>query len=89
MTPEQAAGAAKPSVLKLGGAFIESPRSLRRARQMGLSGWAFLVTCRGAVLGDVSAETVAAAIARAYADRGYAAPECFTARPGSGAGRIG
>lgn len=62
MTPEQAAGAAKPSVLKLGGAFIESPRSLRRARQMGLSGWAFLVTCRGAVLGDVSAETVAAAI---------------------------
>ncbi|MGI5214280.1 SCO6745 family protein [Plantactinospora sp. CA-290183] len=62
MTPEQAAGAAKPSVLKLGSAFVECPRTLRRARQMGLSGWAFFVAGRGAVLGDVRTETVAAAI---------------------------
>ncbi|MBE1486980.1 SCO6745 family protein [Plantactinospora soyae] len=62
MTPEQAAGAARPSVLQLGGAFIECPRTLRRARQMGISGWAFFVTGRGAVLGDVRTETVAAAI---------------------------
>ncbi|MEN3612569.1 MULTISPECIES: SCO6745 family protein [unclassified Plantactinospora] len=62
MTPEQAAGAARPTVLKLGSAFIECPRTLRRARQMGISGWAFLVTGRGAVLGDVRTETVAAAI---------------------------
>jgi hypothetical protein len=62
LTPEQAAGAARPSVLQLGGAFIECPRTLRRARQMGISGWAFFVTGRGAVLGGVRTETVAAAI---------------------------
>jgi len=45
--------------------------------------------CVLALVDATAAETVAAAIARAYADRGYAAPECFTARPGSGAGRIG
>ncbi|MEO3817634.1 hypothetical protein [Plantactinospora sp. B24E8] len=62
MTPEQAATAARPSVLRLGGAFIECPRTLRQARRLGISGWAFFVTGRGAVLGDVRAETVAAAI---------------------------
>jgi len=68
LTPEQAAGAAKPSVLKLGGAFIECPRTLLRARQMGLSGWAFHVTGRGGVLGNVRTETVAAAIGIIAAD---------------------
>lgn len=62
LTPEQAAAAARPNVLGLGGAFLECPRTLRRVRRMGFSGWAFSVTGRGAVLGDVRAETVAAAI---------------------------
>lgn len=62
LTPEQAAGAARPSVSQLGAAFLECPRTLRRARQMGISGWAFFVTGRGAVLGAVRTETVAAAI---------------------------
>lgn len=62
MTPEQAATAAKPGVLELGGAFSEDPRTLRRARLMGLSGWAFYVAGRGGALGDVRTDTVAAAL---------------------------
>lgn len=68
MTPEQAAAAARPSVLDLGGAHGECPRTLRRARLIGLSGWAFYVTGRGGALGDVRAEMVAAAI-------GFIAPD--------------
>jgi hypothetical protein len=62
LTPEQAAGAAKPYVLEVGGAFSEWPETLRRGRLMGLSGWAFYVTGRGGALGDVRADTVAAAL---------------------------
>ncbi|SDY01469.1 hypothetical protein SAMN05444365_101378 [Micromonospora pattaloongensis] len=68
MTPEQGASAAKPGLLELGGAFSEAPQTLRRARRMGLSGWAFYVAGRGGALGDVPAETVAAAL-------GFIAPE--------------
>ncbi|MFC0528116.1 SCO6745 family protein [Phytohabitans kaempferiae] len=68
MTPEQAAAAAKASVLELGGAFSEDPRTLRRARMMGLSGWAFYVAGRGGALGDVRTDTVAAAL-------GFIAPD--------------
>jgi hypothetical protein len=68
LTPEQAAGAARPRVLELHAAFRESPQTLRRARLMGLSGWAFYVTGRAGALGDVRAETVAAAL-------GFIAPE--------------
>jgi hypothetical protein len=68
MTPEQAAEATKAAVQELGGAFLDSPRSLRRARRMGLSGWAFLVAGRGGALGDVRPDTVAAAL-------GFVAPE--------------
>lgn len=68
MTPEQAATAAKPGVLELGGAFNDDPRTLRRARVMGLSGWAFYVAGRGGALGDVRTDTVAAAL-------GFIAPE--------------
>ncbi|MEV1285831.1 hypothetical protein [Micromonospora sp. NPDC049679] len=68
MTPEQAANAAKPGLLELGGAFSECPQTLRRARRMGLSGWAFYVAGRGGALGDVPAETAAAAL-------GFIAPE--------------
>lgn len=62
MTPEQSASAAKPGLLYLGGAYVECPLTLRRARRMGLSGWAFYVAGRAGVLGNVSAETVAAAL---------------------------
>jgi hypothetical protein len=71
MTPEQAAEATKAAVLELGGAFGESPRTLRRARSMGLSGWAFHVAGRGGALGDVRTDTVAAAL-------GFVAPAAVT-----------
>jgi hypothetical protein len=62
VTPEQAAAAARPAIQELGGAFAECPKTLRRARQLGLTGWAFYVTGWGGALGDVSPETLAAAI---------------------------
>jgi hypothetical protein len=68
LTPEQVAGVVKPSVLELSNAFSECPRTLRRARLLGLSGWAFYVTARGGALGDVPAEVAAAAL-------GFIAPE--------------
>lgn len=68
MTPEQVAAAVKPGVLALVGAFAESPRTLRRARLMGLSGWAYYVAARAGALGDVRPDTVAAAL-------GFIAPE--------------
>lgn len=68
MTPEQTARAARSAVWELGGRFAECPTTLRRARLMGMSTWAFYVTGRGGALGDVRAETVAAAI-------GFIAPE--------------
>jgi helix-turn-helix protein len=71
VTPEQAAGAARKAVLEFGGAFAEDPRTLRRARQLGLSGWAFFVAGRGGALGDVRSDTVAAAL-------GFIAPEAVS-----------
>ncbi|OJF09486.1 SCO6745 family protein [Couchioplanes caeruleus] len=71
MTPEQAAANARPGLTSLVGAFAESPQTLRRARLMGLSGWAYHVSARAGVLGDVRPETVAAAI-------GFIAPEAVT-----------
>ena len=68
MTPEQAAAAAKPAVLALGSAFSDDPKTMRRARQIGLTGWAFYVAGRGGALGNVRADTVAAAL-------GFIAPE--------------
>jgi hypothetical protein len=68
VTPEQTAGAARSAVLKLGGAHAECPKTLRRARQLGLTGWAFSVAGRGGALGDVRADTAAAAL-------GFMAPE--------------
>jgi hypothetical protein len=62
VTPEQAAAAVRPAIQELGGAFAECPKTLRRARQLGLTGWAFYVTGWGGALGDVSPETLAAAI---------------------------
>ena len=86
MTPVQAAGAAKRSVWELGGAFGESPPTLRRARLMGLSGWAFYVTGRAGALGDVRSDTVAAALGfispDAVAD-GWEAAAQVPARPRS------
>jgi hypothetical protein len=62
VTPEQAAAAAKRAVLELGGAFNNDPKTMRRARQIGLTGWSFYVAGRGGALGDVRADTVAAAL---------------------------
>ena len=71
VTPEQAAANARPGLANLVGAFAESPQTLRRARLMGLSGWAYHVSARAGALGDVRPETVAAAI-------GFIAPEAVT-----------
>lgn len=68
MTPEQAAANAKPGLATLVGAFAESPQTLRRARLLGLSGWAYHVSARAGALGEVRPETVAAAI-------GFIAPD--------------
>lgn len=68
LTPEQAAAAAQPNVSALVNAFNEWPQTLRRARLLGLSGWAFQVAGRGGVLGEVAAETVAATL-------GFLAPD--------------
>ncbi|MFC4148397.1 hypothetical protein ACFO0M_19260 [Micromonospora mangrovi] len=68
MTPEQVAAAGKPLVLELGEAFSRCPATLRRARLLGISGWAFYITGRAGALGDVRAETAAAAL-------GFIAPE--------------
>jgi hypothetical protein len=68
MTPEQVAAASKPFVLELGEAFARCPGTLRRARLLGISGWAFYITGRAGALGDVRAPTAAAAL-------GFIAPE--------------
>ncbi|MGS2614217.1 SCO6745 family protein [Micromonospora sp. LZ34] len=62
MTPEQVAAASKPIVLELGDAYTRCPTTLRRARLLGISGWAFYITGRAGALGDVRAETAAAAL---------------------------
>jgi hypothetical protein len=63
VTPEQTAGAARRALLELGGAAAHDPKTMRRARQLGLTGWAFYVAGRGGALGDVRSDTVAAAMA--------------------------
>jgi hypothetical protein len=68
VTPEQVAAAARPALAELGTAFAECPRTLRRARQLGLTGWAFYVAGCGGALGDVGPETVAAAVGFIAAD---------------------
>jgi hypothetical protein len=68
VTPEQTAATARAAVHELGGAFAEDPKTLRRARQLGLTGWSFYVAGRGGALGDVRPDTVAAAL-------GFIAPE--------------
>jgi hypothetical protein len=62
VTPDQTAAATRAAVHELGGAFAECPKTLRRARQLGLTGWSFYVAGRGGALGDVRPDTVAAAL---------------------------
>lgn len=62
MTPEQAGAASRRVVGALGSAFLGDPRTLRRARELGLTGWACYVAGRGGALGDVRPDTVAAAL---------------------------
>ncbi|MFC7763977.1 hypothetical protein ACFQY4_42710 [Catellatospora bangladeshensis] len=61
-TATQTAAMAASAVNRLGGAFLECPRTLRRARELGLTGWACYVAGRGGALGDVRPDTVAAAL---------------------------
>jgi hypothetical protein len=63
VTPELAASLAKRPLAKLDTAWSTAALTLRRARQLELSGWAFYVAGRGGVLGDdARSETVTAAI---------------------------
>ena len=68
MTPDLTAAAARAAVHELGGAFAEDPKTLRRARELGLTGWSFYVAGRGGALGEVRPDTVAAAL-------GFIAPD--------------
>lgn len=68
MTPDHAAAVSRRGIGKLGGAFGACPKTLRRARQLGLTGWAFYIAGRGGALGDVASDTVAAAL-------GFIAPD--------------
>jgi hypothetical protein len=69
VTPEQCAAAAKRPVLELDTAWSTSPKTLRRARVLELSGWAFYIAGRGGALGsDARPETVAAALGLIAAD---------------------
>ncbi|GLY03427.1 MULTISPECIES: hypothetical protein [Actinoplanes] len=71
MTPDQAAANAKAGLATIVGAFAESPQTLRRARLLGLSGWAYHVSARAGALGEVRPETVASALA-------FIAPDAVT-----------
>jgi hypothetical protein len=63
VTPELAAANAKWPVCEIDNAWSTHPVTLRRARELELTGWAFYVAGRAGVLGDdVRPETVAAAI---------------------------
>jgi hypothetical protein len=62
VTPEQTASVTRQAVNVLGGAFLECPRTLRRARELGLTGWACYVAGRAGALGEVGSDTVAAAL---------------------------
>ena len=62
MTPDQAGAASRKAVARLGTAYLECPRTLRRARELGLTGWAAYVAGRGGALGDVRHDTVASAL---------------------------
>src|SRR5256885_4274561 len=68
VTPDHTAAATRTAVHELGGACAECPRTLRRARLLGLTGWSFYVAGRGGALGDVRPDTVAAAL-------GFIAPD--------------
>lgn len=46
----------------LGSAYAECPKTLRTARELGLTGWSFFVAGIGGALGDVHPDTVAAAV---------------------------
>ncbi|WP_018347975.1 SCO6745 family protein [Longispora albida] len=62
MTPLETATAIKAAVYTLGRAFSDCPKSLSRARAIGLTGWGFYVAGRAGVLGDVRPEVAAAAM---------------------------
>jgi Helix-turn-helix family len=63
VTPELAAASAAWRAYELDTAWSTDPETLRRARSLEVSGWAFYVAGRGGVLGDdVAPEAVAAAI---------------------------
>ncbi|MEU4569735.1 hypothetical protein [Micromonospora sp. NPDC023956] len=68
MTPEQAAAAGRSIVVDLGEAYARCPVTRRRARLLGISGWAFYVVARGGALGDVGSATAAACL-------GFIAPD--------------
>jgi hypothetical protein len=62
VTPEQTAAATRAALDTVAQAWIKAPRTLRQARELGLSGWVFTVAGRSGALGDVSPEVAAAAM---------------------------
>jgi hypothetical protein len=61
VTPELAAANTKWALYELETAWSTCPKTLRRARVLELSGWAFYVAGRGGVLGDAARPDVVAA----------------------------
>ncbi|MEV0268908.1 hypothetical protein AB0H43_09050 [Hamadaea sp. NPDC050747] len=68
MTPEQTAAASRPSIEALGSAWTRCPRTLRHARELGLSAWVFTVAGRAGALGDVDAHVAASALGQIHPD---------------------
>jgi helix-turn-helix protein len=62
VTPEQTSALSRRAVRFLGSAYAECPKTLRTARELGLTGWSFFVAGLGGALGDVHPDTVAAAL---------------------------
>lgn len=58
----QTAAAVKPVVVKVGGAFMTSDEVKAASKEGGYRGWAFYMTGRAGVLGDVPVEVVEATI---------------------------
>jgi hypothetical protein len=73
MPPELAAAASSAPVREIDRSWSTCPKTLRRARVLELSGWAYYVAGRGGVLGDdTRSDTVAASL-------GLIAPEAVRA----------
>ena len=62
MTPEATAAAAAGPIGKVGGAFMLSRTTMKKAPELGVDAWSFYFAGRCGVLGDVAPDVVSAAL---------------------------